>query len=99
MVTKKKIEEMYASKNEGHVPAAVMRQLDKYEEDAKGIHTTDMSMLLQDAPAVRYLEDYEVVREITDGIQREYMDLGRIMYMSEGLLRDLNGTGDLPGGM
>lgn len=98
MVSKDEIREMYRRTIGGQVPASVDRQLDKYQEDRNGIHTVDYSGLLADAEPVRYLSAYEIVKGITEGIQREYMDLGRTMYRSEDLLREIGSMGDLPGG-
>jgi hypothetical protein len=98
MATKDEIREMYRRDNGGEVPPAVERQLDKFPEDDNGIHTIDCSVLLADAEPVRYLSAYEIVKGITEGIQREYMDLGRTMYRSEDLLREIGSMGDLPGG-
>lgn len=98
MATKDEIREMYRRTNGGQVPASVDRHLDKYQEGGNGIHTIDYSGLIIDAEPVRYLSVYEIVKGITEGIQREYMDLGRTMYRSEDLLREIGGKGDLLGG-
>lgn len=100
MVSKQEIIELYLARNRGQVPAVVMRQLDKYEEDAKGIQAIDLAgKLLASSTPARYLEAYEIIEEITEAVKREYMDLGRAMYRSEALYWDVQGrTGDLPGG-
>lgn len=99
MATKDEIREMYRRDNGGQVPPAVERQLDKFPEDDNGIHTIDCSVLLADAEPVRYLSAYEIVNYITVGIREEIMDLGRTMYRSEEMLREISKTdGDLPGG-
>jgi hypothetical protein len=99
MATKAEIRELYRRDNGGQVPPSVDRQLDKFQEDGNGIHTIDYSGLFIGAGLPeRYLSVYEIVKGITEGIHKEYMDLGRTMYRSEDLLREIGSMGDLPGG-